>query len=111
MAPEAKINVPPINHILFRDLVFIKRAIKNKRIHIAQGFNPSKAPKIMVVAGKESFERSTLPKNGILIFWEKFPSPPKHSFKQFSIFSPICSLKPIKYSFGVKVAGTRPRSF
>ena len=63
--PEVKIKVPPISHILFLERVLIKRAIKNNKIHIAQGFNPSKAPMVRVKTGKDILERSTSPKIGI----------------------------------------------
>ncbi len=67
--PEAKINVPPTKSNFFLERVLIKMVTKNIIIQRAQGLNPSRAAKIIVRTGKESFKISISPKIGILIIF------------------------------------------
>ncbi len=55
-------------HIRFRFSIPKSRLIKNNNVHIAQGLNPSNAPRTTARTGREKSFTPIAPKNGTFIF-------------------------------------------
>ncbi len=109
--------MPPNSNVFFLDLsIKTKPKIKIKAPK-EQTLNPSKNPKIIAKTGKEYLPGSISPIIGMLIFSSTVSDKSSVSSSgpaslqaiiQLSICSATESLKPIKYSFSVNMAGTFP---